>query len=144
MLVAKQRTTTIPIIMIYVTDPVATGIVRSLARPEANVTGLSMLASEMIEKNLELLKEVAPAVSRVSVLMDSSNPGQTVPDQQMAAAAKALGVRPQRVELRTSADLDAAFAAVLRQRAQRSSSMNYQSRLVTLRDSRSSRSRTGC
>lgn len=117
-LVARQGTTTIPIVMIYVTDPVATGIVRSLARPEANVTGLSMLASEMIQKNLELLKEGAPSLSRVSVFLDSSNPGQTVPDQQMAAAAKALGVRPQRIELRTSADLDAAFAAVLRQRAE--------------------------
>jgi ABC-type uncharacterized transport system substrate-binding protein len=131
-LVAKQGTTTIPIVMIYVTDPVTTGIVRSLARPDANVTGLSMLASEMIEKNLELLKEVAPSVSRVSVLMDSSNPGQTVPDQQMAAAAKALGVRPQRVELRTSADLDGAFAAVLRQRAE---ALIVYPLPITLRDS---------
>jgi ABC-type uncharacterized transport system substrate-binding protein len=117
-LAAKRVTRTLPIIMIYVTDPVATGLVSSLARPEANVTGLSMLAAEMVQKGLELLKEVAPAVSRVSVLIDSTNPGQTLPDQQMAAAAKVLGVRPQRVELRTSADLDAALATVLRQRAE--------------------------
>jgi putative ABC transport system substrate-binding protein len=77
-----------------------------------------MLASEMVQKNLELLKEAAPSVSRVTVLIDSSNPGQTLPDQQMAAAARILGVRPERVELRTSADLDAALAAVLRQRAE--------------------------
>jgi putative ABC transport system substrate-binding protein len=115
---AKQGTGKVPIVMVYVTDPVATGLVSSLARPEANVTGLSMLASEMVQKNLELLKEAAPSVSRVTVLIDSSNPGQTLPDQQMAAAAKILGVSPQRVELRTSADLDAVFAAVLRQRAE--------------------------
>jgi ABC-type uncharacterized transport system substrate-binding protein len=116
-LVAKQTTRTVPIVMVYINDPVASGIVSSLARPGANVTGLSMLASEMVQKNLELLKEAAPSLSRLTVLIDSSNPGQTVPDQQMAVAAKILGVRSQRVELRTSADLDAAFAAVLRQRA---------------------------
>jgi putative ABC transport system substrate-binding protein len=117
-LVAKQTTRTVPIVMVYIADPVASGIVSSLARPGANVTGLSMLASEMVQKNLELLKEAAPSLSRLTVLIDSSNPGQTLPDQQMAVAAKILGVRPQRVELRTSADLDAAFAAVLRQRAE--------------------------
>ena len=117
-LVAKQTTRTVPIVMVYIHDPVASGIVSSLARPGANVTGLSMLASEMVQKNLELLKEAAPSLSRLTVLIDSSNPGQAVPDQQMVGAAKILGVRPQRVELRTSADLDAAFAAVLRQRAQ--------------------------
>ena len=117
-LVAKQATRTVPIVMVYVDNPVASGIVSSLAQPGSNVTGVSMLASEMVQKNLELLKEAAPSVSRVTVLIDSSNPGQTLPDQQMAVAAKILGVRPQRVELRTSADLDAALAAVLRQRAE--------------------------
>jgi putative ABC transport system substrate-binding protein len=117
-LVAKQATRTVPIVMVYVDNPVASGIVTSLAQPGANITGTSMLASEMVQKNLELLKEAAPSVSRVTVLIDSSNPGQTLPDQQMAAAARILGVRPERVELRTSADLDAALAAVLRQRAE--------------------------
>ena len=117
-LAAKQATTTVPIVMVYIADPVASGIVSNLARPEANVTGLSMLAAEMVQKNLELLKEAAPSIARVTVLIDSSNPGQTLPDQQMAAAAKILGVSPQRVEIRTSADLDAAFEAVLRQRAE--------------------------
>ena len=117
-LAAKQATTTVPIVMVYIADPVASGIVSNLARPEANVTGLSMLAAGMVQKNLELLKEAAPSISRVTVLIDSSNPGQTLPDQQMAAAAKILGVSPQRVEIRTSADLDAAFEAVLRQRAE--------------------------
>ena len=117
-LAAKEATRTLPIVIVYVGDPVGSGLVGSLARPGANVTGLSMLAAEMVQKSLELLKETAPSISRVTMLIDSSNPGQTLPDQQMAAAAKILGVRPQRVELRTSADLDAAFAAVLRQRAE--------------------------
>ena len=113
-LVAKQATKTIPIVMVYVGDPIASGIVMSLARPEANVTGFSMLAPEMLQKGLELLKEAAPSVSRVAVLIDSTNPGQYLPD---AATARALGIRPQRVELRTSADLDVALATVLKQHA---------------------------
>ena len=117
-LAAKQATTTVPIVMVYIGDPVGSGLVSSLARPGANVTGLSMLASEMVQKGFEALKEAAPTVSRVTVLIDSSNPGQTLPDSQLTAAAKILGVRPERLELRTSADLDTAFEAILKQRAE--------------------------
>jgi ABC-type uncharacterized transport system substrate-binding protein len=116
-LVAKQVTKTIPIVMVYVGDPVASGIVTSLARPEANVTGISIAAPEMVQKGLELLKEAVPSVSHVAVLIDSTNPGQTLPEERMTATAKALGVRLQGVELRTSADLDAALATVLKHRA---------------------------
>ena len=116
-LAAKQATRTIPIVMVYIADPVASGLVSSLGRPGGNVTGSTMLGPEIVRKNIQLLKEAAPAISRVTVLIDSSNPGQTLPDQQMAAA-KILGVRPQRADIVTSADLDKAFAAVLRQRAQ--------------------------
>ncbi len=117
-LAAKQATRTIPIVMVYIADPVASGLVSSLGRPGGNVTGSTMLAPEIVPKTLQLLKEAAPAISRVTVLIDSTNPGQTLPDLQMAAAAKVLGVRPQRADIVTSADLDKAFAAVLRQRAQ--------------------------
>ncbi len=117
-LAAKQATRTIPIVMVYIGDPVASGLVNSLGRPGGNVTGSTMLAPEIVRKTLQLLKEAAPAISRVTVLMDPTNPGQTLPDQQMAAAAEVLGVRPQRADIVTSADLDKAFAAVLRQRAQ--------------------------
>jgi len=115
---AKQATKTVPIVMLYVGDPVASGLVGSLARPGANATGFAMFAPEMIRKDLELLKELAPGVSRVSVFIDVTNPGQTLPDQQMDVAAKTLGVRPQRIDLRTGVDLDGAFAAALRQRAE--------------------------
>jgi putative ABC transport system substrate-binding protein len=117
-LAAKQATKTIPIVMVYTADPVASGLVSSLGRPGGNVTGSTMLAPEIVQKTLQLLKEAAPAISRVTVLIDSSNPGQTLPDQQMAAAAEILGVRPQRADIVASTDLDKAFAAVLRQRAQ--------------------------
>jgi putative ABC transport system substrate-binding protein len=117
-LAAKRATRTIPIVMVYIADPVASGLVGSLGRPGGNVTGSTMLAPEIIRKNLELLKEAVPAISRVTVLIDSSNPGQTLPDEQMAAAAEVLGVRPQRADIVRPSDLDNAFAAVLRQRAQ--------------------------
>ena len=116
-LAAKQTTTRVPIVIVYITDPVASGLVSSLARPGANVTGLSMLASEMSQKGLEILKEVAPAVSRVTVLLDSRNPGQAAPYTQLVAAAKILGVSTQHVDVRGSADLELALAAVLKQRA---------------------------
>jgi putative ABC transport system substrate-binding protein len=115
---AKQATRTIPIVMVYVGDPVASGLVSSLGRPGGNVTGSTMLAPEIVRKTLQLLKEASPTISRVTVLMNPTNPGQTLSDQQMAAAAEVLGVRPQRADIVTSADLDKAFATVLRQRAQ--------------------------
>jgi putative ABC transport system substrate-binding protein len=115
-LAAKQATKTIPIVMVYVGDPVGSGLVTSLARPGGNVTGLSVLTPDMVPKALGILKEAAPSVSRVAVWIDPMQPGQTLADKQMDAAAKILGVRPERVDVRTAANLDAAFAAALRRR----------------------------
>jgi putative ABC transport system substrate-binding protein len=115
-LAAKQGTTTIPIVMVYVGDPVGSGLVTSLARPGGNVTGLSVLTLDIVPKTLAILKEAAPFVSRVAVWLDPTNPGQKLPDQQLDAAAKILGVRIVRVDVRTAANLDAAFAAALRKR----------------------------
>jgi ABC-type uncharacterized transport system substrate-binding protein len=117
-LAAKQATKTIPIVMVYVGDAVGSGLVTSLARPGGNVTGLSVLTPDMVPKALEILKEAAPSVSRVAVWLDPTNPGQTLADKQMDAAAKILGVRLERVDVRTAANLDAAFATALRQRAE--------------------------
>ncbi len=116
-LAARRATTTIPIVMVGVGDPVGSGLVTSLARPGGNVTGLSMLAPNLVRKALEILKEAAPSGSRVAVWIDPANPGQVSADKQMDAAAKILGVTPERVDVRTVADLEAAFAATLRQRA---------------------------
>ena len=113
---AKQATTTIPIVMVFVGDPVGSGLVASLARPGGNVTGLSALAPDIVPKALEILKEAAPSVSRVAVWIDPTNPGHTLADKQLDAAAKILGIRLERVDVLTAANLDAAFAVALRQR----------------------------
>jgi putative ABC transport system substrate-binding protein len=113
---AKHATKTIPIVMVSVGDPVGSGLVTDLARPGGNVTGLSALAPGMVPKALEFLKEAAPSVSRVAVWIDLTNPGQTLADQHLDAAAERLGVRAERIDVRTAANLDAAFAAALRQR----------------------------
>ena len=72
---AKQTSQTIPIVMGGVNDPVASGLVTSLARPEGNITGLSLLAPELMGKQLQLLRELVPKVSRVAILWNSTNPG---------------------------------------------------------------------
>jgi putative ABC transport system substrate-binding protein len=115
---AKHATTTIPIVMVSVGDPVGSGLVTDLARPGGNVTGLSALAPGMVPKALEFLKEAAPSVSRVAVWIDLTNPGQTLADQHLDAAAKSLGVTAERSDVRTAANLDAAFAAALRQHSE--------------------------
>jgi putative tryptophan/tyrosine transport system substrate-binding protein len=117
-LAAKQATRTIPIVMVYVADPVESGIVSNLARPGTNITGVSLFAPEISQKHLELLKEVTPSASRVAVCMDSTNPGQKMLIEKMAAAAHALGIQLQRVEVRVAADIDTALGALLRQRVE--------------------------
>src|SRR5215467_1367396 len=88
-LAAKNATQTIPIVFASVPDPVATGLVDSLAKPGGNVTGLSNLGPELSGKRLELLKEVVPKIIRVAFLW-SSGPGNRVVEKETQAAAKAL------------------------------------------------------
>jgi putative ABC transport system substrate-binding protein len=117
-LAAKQATRLVPVIMVYVGDPVASGLVSSLGRPGGNITGVSMNANEIVRKDIELLKELAPGLSRVAVWMDSTNPSHLPAFAAMEATADRLKVRLQRVEIRTATDLDGGFAATLRQRAE--------------------------
>jgi putative ABC transport system substrate-binding protein len=117
-LAAKHATRLVPLIMVYVGDPVASGLVTSLGRPGGNVTGVSMNANEIVSKDLELLKEMVPGMSRVAVWMDSTNPSHVPALAAMGATADRLKVRLQRVEVRTGVDLDGGFAATLRQRAE--------------------------
>src|SRR5262245_49764276 len=98
-LAAKRATSTIPIVAVYVADPVGNGLVASLARPGGNVTGFSVLSPGIVQKALEMLKEIVPRISRVSVWMDPTNPGQTLLDEQMDAAAKVLALALQRIDL---------------------------------------------
>ena len=118
-LAAKRATSTIPIVMFFVADPVKSGLVTSLAHPGGNVTGASGIpALETLSKALELLKEVAPKVPRVAILTDRTNPGQVVIDDSADAAARALRMQLLRINVRSAADLQAAFKAILDQRAQ--------------------------
>jgi len=112
-LAAKKATRTIPIVFVAVQDPVATGLVDSLALPGGNVTGLSTLAPELGGKRLEILKGAVPKISRVAFLRGTA---LTAKDTQ--AAAQALGIRLQSLEVRDSKDLDAAFKAATKDRAQ--------------------------
>lgn len=113
-LAAKRATRTIPIVMVNVTDPVEAGLVARLARPGGNVTGLSQqLTSGIRGKQLQLLKEALPRVSRVVVLR---SPATTVGLQEYATAGQALALRVQFVEVRSRDDLERAFAAMARDR----------------------------
>lgn len=117
-LAAKQATRLVPVIMVYVGDPVTSGLVSSLGRPGGNVTGVSMNANEIVSKDIELLKELAPGISRVAVWMDSTNPSHLPAFAAMQATADRLKVSLQRVEVRAATDLDTGFAATLRHRAE--------------------------
>ena len=112
---AKHATETIPIVMVAA-DPVAPGFVASLGRPGGNITGLSMMSAELIWKQLELLKEVVPKVSRVALLGNPANPGNAQWVRHAQDAAQALGVRLQPLEARDPAEIDTAFAAMTRER----------------------------
>ncbi len=115
---SRQATTTIPIVMAGVGDPVESGLVSSLARPGGNVTGMSLFGPAVWAKQLELLKEAAPGISRVALLRDPMNRAHGIADTNVDAAAKALRVVVQRIDVRTAADLGGALAAILRQHAE--------------------------
>ena len=115
--VAQQATRTIPIVMSLVTEPVESGLVRSLARPGGNVTGTSIMASDLAGKQFELLKQAVPEVSRVALLWNPANPGSASQLKEAEAAARAVGVRLQALEARDPQEIDSAFAAITRERA---------------------------
>jgi len=114
--VAKEATRTIPIIIVRASDPVASRLVGSLARPGGNITGLTEMAPELSGKRLELLKEVVPRVSRVAALWNPANPAAAHQLQETEAAARVLGVSIQAVEVRGPSELEQAFAAMARNR----------------------------
>ena len=115
-LAAKKATSAIPIVGIS-GDPVRTGLVASLARPGANLTGLAILTDELELKNLQLLKEIAPGVTRVAVLWNPDNPVWAHALKRLQEAAPALGLKLQPLAVRDSRDLEAIFAAAIREKA---------------------------
>jgi putative ABC transport system substrate-binding protein len=113
---AKAATRTIPIVMGFSDDPVASGLVQSLARPGGNVTGMSQMSPEVSGKRIELLKEVVPGLARVAVLWESS-PDKLLELTETQAAARALGLTLQPLEVRDASQIETAFAAMTRERA---------------------------
>ena len=115
---AKQATSTIPIVMAQDTDPVANGFVASLGRPGGNITGLSNLAPEIRAKQLELLKEIIPKLSRAAVLGTSANnPGNDQQLREIELAAAVFKVQLQYLDVLTPEDLETAFQAATKRRA---------------------------
>ena len=117
-LAAKQATNTIPIVFVSIFDPVASGLVASLARPGGNITGLTILGPELSGKRLELLKEAAPKVTRVALLRNSANPAQELIWKETQAVAHELRVQLQSLEVRSFNDFNSAFEAALKEHAQ--------------------------
>jgi putative tryptophan/tyrosine transport system substrate-binding protein len=116
-LALKQATTTIPIVMLGVADPVGSGLVASLAHPGGNITGVTSLAPDLVGKQLEFLKDVLPTVSRVAVLWNPANPVSVLQVREADVAAQRLGVQLHRVEARGPEAFDSAFAAMTRAHA---------------------------
>ena len=109
---ARQATKTIPIVMVIAEDPVATGVIDSLARPGGSITGISRLTRELSGKRLELLKETVPGLSRVGVLWDVDNQGAAISFEEYEAAARALKISFHSLKVRgPKPDLEEAFEA---------------------------------
>jgi putative ABC transport system substrate-binding protein len=118
-LAAKAATTTIPIVFAVAEDPVSLGLVASLARPGGNLTGINFFSSELVAKRLELLRELVPRAARVAVLVNPAQPdiGRERAQKEVEAAARALGLQIQILNATSSGEIDAAFAALVRERA---------------------------
>jgi putative ABC transport system substrate-binding protein len=113
---AKNATQTIPIVMAPAGDPVATGLVASLARPGGNITGFSNIAAELAGKRLELLREVVPGLARVGILIHGADPLDKLFVEETQAAAARTGIQLHIAGVARPEDLDAAFAAITKER----------------------------
>jgi ABC-type uncharacterized transport system substrate-binding protein len=115
-LAARQATTTIPIVMVGVGDPVTLGLVASLARPGGNITGLTTANIELAGKRVGLLKEMVPKVSRVGILWDQTNPAADFVVKETEAAAASVGLTVQGFAVRGPNDFSSSFSAMIKQR----------------------------
>ena len=140
-LAAKKATSTIPIVMTNVSDPVGAGLVASLARPEGNVTGLASLSTELNTKRLEVLKDAVPRLSRVGVLrLSGDNKGQEIQMKELKPAALALKLNLEEIETQADAKgLDSAFHTANNKQVGAILPANTSCRLFTFRRSLSMR-----
>jgi len=114
---AKQATNTIPIVIAGIADAVGAGLITNLARPDGNVTGLTSISAELGGKRLELLKGVVPKASRVAVLHDPADRSNVLILKELQAAAPALGLTLQPLEVQGPGEFEGAFIAMSRERA---------------------------
>ena len=105
----KSATRTIPIVMAIIGDPVAAGLVDSIARPGGNATGFSIVAPDLSGKRLQLLKEIIPGISSVAVMSNVANPQSQIELNEMQIAARTLGLRLQSIQISAEASLENAF-----------------------------------
>src|SRR5262252_7712578 len=117
-LAAKNATTSIPIVFGVVSDPVGVGLVASLARPGGNVTGFSIVNTELNKKRLAVLRELVPAIERVGILENPTNPYFRAAHNELEQASHSLGIRPVFVEVATADELVDALADAVRRGAQ--------------------------
>ena len=115
-LTAKQATTTVPIVVTVPSDPVATGLVTSLARPGGNVTGLSFVGTELAGKQVDLLKEAVPGLTRVAVLANPTNASNPLRTREIAEVARALKLQVDVLQARTHGEIQEAFATMAKRR----------------------------
>jgi ABC-type uncharacterized transport system substrate-binding protein len=113
----KEASTTIPIVIAAADDPLAAGLVVSLARPGGNITGLSLMTPDLTAKRLELLKEILPELTRVAVLWNSGNPISEPELRKAEAAARSLGLQLQSLGMRDPHEFPSAFSSMKRERA---------------------------
>jgi putative ABC transport system substrate-binding protein len=115
---AQEATRSIPIVMGAGSDPVGTGFVASLNRPGCNITGTSLLSTELSGKRLELIKKIVADLSRVAILWNPDDPPTALSFKETRIAAEALGMTPHAIEARRLDDFDPAFASAARARSQ--------------------------
>jgi ABC-type uncharacterized transport system substrate-binding protein len=115
---AKAATSTIPIVMVFVGDPVGIGVVASLARPGTNVTGFSLLDADLDSKRVDLLKQTVPGLSRLAILWSANDSGMTLAVSRIEVAARALGLSVQSLAVRAPEDFAGAFQAARSERAE--------------------------
>jgi putative ABC transport system substrate-binding protein len=115
-LAAKEATTAIPIVFNIADDPVSLGLVASLARPGGNITGVSILSTELTTKRLDLLRELVPGGVRMAVLVNPNSPTADVTVREIEAAAGTVGLKIQVLKASTSREIEAAFATFVRER----------------------------
>jgi putative ABC transport system substrate-binding protein len=115
-LAVKRATTSIPLVMVAVGDPVGTGLVPSLSHPGGNITGLTSIAAEMEGKRLELLREVVPGVSHIAVLWNAANPIQEIQERATRTAAHVLRMKVLSLGVRTIEQIKDAFATIVHDR----------------------------